>query len=258
MKAVIFAGPSLPPAVRPADPALEWRPPVKQGEVYEAALGRPAIIGIIDGYFEVTPTVWHKEILWAMAQGIHVYGSASIGALRAAELHTFGMVGIGRIFEAYRDGILTDDDEVAVLHGPEELGYPAVTEAMINIRATLDAAVTARVLDAALAARFAEMGKSLYYKERSWVALLRLAEAHGLPSVPVAEFAAWLQGGQVDQKRADALTMIGAIRSQLAAGVVPLEVAYRFNDTGYHRAAARRSAGAPDSRAHRSSSSQQP
>ena len=107
----------------------------KQGDVYEAALGRPAIIGIIDGYFEVTPTVWHKEILWAMAQGIHVYGSASIGALRAAELHTFGMVGIGRIFEAYRDGILTDDDEVAVLHGPEELGYPVVTEAMVNILA---------------------------------------------------------------------------------------------------------------------------
>ena len=41
MKAVIFAGPSLPPAFRPVDPALEWRPPVKQGEVYEAALARP-------------------------------------------------------------------------------------------------------------------------------------------------------------------------------------------------------------------------
>jgi len=68
MKAVIFAGPSLPPAFRPNDPALEWRPPVKQGEVYEAALDGPAIIGIIDGYFEVTPTVWHKEILWAMTQ----------------------------------------------------------------------------------------------------------------------------------------------------------------------------------------------
>jgi len=72
MNAVIFAGPSLPPAFRPDDPALEWRPPVKQGEVYEAALARPAIIGIIDGYFEVTPTVWHKEILWAMAQAIHM------------------------------------------------------------------------------------------------------------------------------------------------------------------------------------------
>ena len=124
MNAVIFAGPSLPPAVRPEDPALEWRPPVKQGEVYEAALARPAIIGIIDGYFEVTPTVWHKEILWAMAQGIHVYGGASIGALRAAELHPFGMVGIGRIFEAYCDGTLTDDDEVAGTARPRRTRLP--------------------------------------------------------------------------------------------------------------------------------------
>ena len=59
-RAVIFAGPSLPPALRPADPALEWRPPVRQGEFYAAAVSRPAIIGIADGYFEVTPTVWHK------------------------------------------------------------------------------------------------------------------------------------------------------------------------------------------------------
>src|SRR5690349_19772488 len=98
MNAIIFAGPSLPPKLRPAaDRSLEWRPPVRQGDLYRAALARPGIIGIIDGYFEVVPTVWHKEILWAMAEGIHVYGAASLGALRAAELDTFGMKGIGGV-----------------------------------------------------------------------------------------------------------------------------------------------------------------
>ncbi len=235
-RAVVFAGPSLPPALRPADPAFEWRPPVKQGELYQAALTRPAIIGVVDGYFEATPTVWHKEILWAMAQGVHVYGSASIGALRAAELHPFGMTGVGRIYEAYRDGVLEDDDEVAVLHGPEELGYPALTEAMVDIRATLDRAVSEGILDGRLAARLAEIGKGLFYKERSWRAMLRLAAAGALP---IAGFAAWLPGGRVEQKRADALEMIAAIRAHLAAGVAPLTVSYRFHDTGYHRAAAR-------------------
>jgi hypothetical protein len=235
MNAVIFAGPSLPPAFRPDDLALEWRPPVKQGEVYEAALARPAIIGIIDGYFEVTPTVWHKEILWAMAQGIHVYGSASIGALRAAELRHFGMVGIGRIFAAYRDGILTDDDEVAVLHGPEEVGYPAITEAMVNIRATLDYAVAEGILSLSLAARLSEIGKMLFYKHRGWDAILRRAAGIGLP---LDDFAAWLRGGRFDQKRTDALDMTATILARLAAGVAPLTVSYRFHDTGYHRAAA--------------------
>jgi len=238
-RAVIFAGPSLPPALRPNDPALEWRPPVKQGEVYEAALGHPAIIGIIDGYFEVTPTVWHKEILWSMAQGIHVYGSASIGALRAAELHPFGMIGVGRIFAAYRDGTLTDDDEVAVLHGPEELGYPAVTEAMVNIRATLEEAVAQGVLDRHMVARLIEIGKTLFYKERSWDAVLRLAPGNGLPPELLDNLAAGLQCGQVDQKRTDALEMIAAIKAHLEAGATPLTLSYQFHDTGYHKAAAR-------------------
>jgi hypothetical protein len=238
VKAVIFAGPSLPPAYRPSDRSLEWRPPIKQGEVYETALSRPAIIGIIDGYFEVTPTVWHKEILWAMAQGIHIYGSASIGALRAAELHSFGMVGIGRIFEAYRDGILIDDDEVAVLHGPEELGYPAVTEAMVNIRATLDSAVKAGVLDAAIAARLAQIGKSLFYKERCWNVIFQRVASLGPP--PLDCFAAWLRSGEVDQKRTDAAEMVAAIQAHLAAGVAPIAISYRFHDTGYHKAATRR------------------
>ncbi len=238
-RAVIFAGPSLPASLRPSDPAFDWRQPIKQGEVYEAALGRPAIIGIIDGYFEVTPTVWHKEILWAMSQGIHVYGSASIGALRAAELHPFGMIGVGRIFAAYRDGILTDDDEVAVLHGPEELGYPAVTEAMVNIRATLDKAVAEGVLDQALCIRFAGIGKTLFYKERRWEAVLHLAAEYGLPPELLDNLAAWLQCGQVDLKRTDALEMIAVIQAHLEAGAVPLTVSYRFHDTGYHKAAAR-------------------
>ena len=235
--AVIFAGPSLPPAFRPADPAVEWRPPVRQGELYQVALGRPMIIGVIDGYFEVTPTIWHKEILWAMAQGIHVYGSASIGALRAAELHFFGMKGIGRIFEAYRHGILSDDDEVAVLHGPEELDYPAVTEAMVNIRATLDKAVAEGVLDRWLVARLTEIGKILFYKERNWDAILGLATGRGLPPTPLDQLAVWLQSGRVDQKRIDALEMIAVIREHLAAGVSPLRVSYRFQETGYHKAA---------------------
>jgi hypothetical protein len=238
-RAIVFAGPSLPPVLRPADPALEWRPPVKQGEVYQAALARPAIIGIIDGYFEATPTVWHKEILWAMAQGIHVYGSASIGALRAAELHTFGMVGVGRIFEAYRDGVLEDDDEVAVLHGPAELGYPALTEAMVNIRATLDAAVAEGVVDCALAARLAETGKALFYKERSWPEILRLAEGCGMPPGQAAGLARWLRGSRIDQKRLDSLDMTAAVGAHLSAGIVPLSISYRFHATGYHTAARR-------------------
>src|SRR5262245_59077732 len=116
MIGVVFSGPSLPRPQAAAHPGLEWRPPVRQGDVYRAARSKPALIGVIDGYFETVATVWHKDILWAMTQGIHVYGAASIGALRAAELADFGMKGVGSIFHQYHTGALADDDEVALLH----------------------------------------------------------------------------------------------------------------------------------------------
>ena len=89
MNVVVFTGPTLPE--RDARQYLEadYRPPAAIGDVYKAALSRPFAIGIIDGYYETTPSIWHKEVLWALKQGIHVYGAASMGALRAAELAAF-------------------------------------------------------------------------------------------------------------------------------------------------------------------------
>jgi hypothetical protein len=240
MSAVIFAGPSLPPQLRPTDPSLRWLPPAGQGDLYRAALTRPAAIGLVDGYFEVVPTVWHKEILWAMAQGIHVFGSASIGALRAAELAPFEMKGIGRVYEDFRDGILEDDDEVAVLHGPEALGYPAVTEAMVNIRATLDAALAEAVITPPLAAILTGIGKTLFYKERRYEAILAAASAAGQPAKILDDFARWLPRGRVDRKRRDAAAMVAAIRALLAAAPPPLAVSYDLADTAAWREARQR------------------
>ena len=237
--AIIFAGPSLPPRRRPEDARLDWRPPARQGDLYRAAREGPTIIGVIDGYFEIVPAIWHKEILWAMQAGIHVYGAASIGALRAAELDAFGMRGVGRVYEDFRDGVLEDDDEVAVLHGPEELDYPPVSEAMVNLRATFEAAVRAGILDAALASRLTDIGKALFYKERSYEAVLRAAIASGVPADSLSRLTVWLKRGGVDRKREDAEAMLAAIRAHLDAGVAPLAVAWHMAETPAWRIAVR-------------------
>jgi hypothetical protein len=144
--AYLFVGPTLPRAEIGALCDFVCLPPAAQGDVLHLAKARPRAIGIIDGYFDGVPAVWHKEILWAIREGIHVFGASSMGALRAAELAPFGMRGVGRIFEAYRAGVLgasgdeafEDDDEVCVVHGPPESGYVAASEALVNIRRTLD------------------------------------------------------------------------------------------------------------------------
>src|SRR6266568_6283294 len=166
--------------------------------------------GIVDGFFCGAPSVWHKEILWALSQGIHVFGSGSMGALRAAELHGFGMQGIGRIFEAFRDGVLEDDDEVAVVHGPAEIGFVAASEPMVNIRATLARAEADGFLSTASRRALEVFAKSLFFPHRTWHAIL--GGAHGLAEAELARLRSWLPHGRVDQKREDALAMLAAMQ----------------------------------------------
>jgi len=239
VRGVIFAGPSLPRAEIEAVQGLSWRPPVCHGDLYREALSRPALIGVVDGYFEAIPTVWHKEILWAMTQGIHVYGSSSIGALRAAELADFGMKGYGRIYEAYRDGTLQDDDEVAVQHGPEEVGFVTVTEAMVNVRATLERAENIGIIKPPIMAALSDIAKLLFYKDRTYDAIIHRAREEGLPQEALKAVEAWLPIGRVNQKKLDAQTMLSAISRHLAIGLPKLQVAYRFAHTSAWEAVCR-------------------
>lgn len=231
MTAYVFAGPSLPHADIRALCDVVCLPPAAQGDVYRAAQNRPRAIGIIDGYFEGMPSPWHKEILWAMSEGIHVFGSASMGALRAAELCDFGMRGVGRIFEAYRDEALLDDDEVAVLHGPAETGYIALSEAMVNIRATLEAAEEHEVIGASTRATLAQLAKGLFYQERSWKMLLDRAAARDIAERERTALQDWLPDNRVDLKGEDARAMLAAMQTSLAENPGPKTVDYVFEWT---------------------------
>ena len=151
--------------------------------------------------------------------------------------------GLGDIYEAYRDGVLEDDDEVAVLHVPEELGYPPLTEAMVNIRATLEEAGRRGILPPDLAQRLTAIGKALFYKERTYEAILRAAAESGMPAPRLGDFSAWLPQGRVDQKRLDAEAMLEAIRGHLAADAPALQVGYELAETVAWQAARRHAAG---------------
>lgn len=135
MKTCLFAGPTLWRV--PMPPGVVRYGPVAMGGVFRAVEAGYSRICIVDGYFGNIPSVWHKEILYALAEGVEVIGAASMGALRAAELWPFGMVGFGRVFRLFRSGRWTDDDEVAVIHAEEELSFCPVSDAMANIRFTL-------------------------------------------------------------------------------------------------------------------------
>ena len=121
---IVFLGPTLSQSEAKQILMADYRGPAARGDIYRASAERPTAIVLIDGFFENVGSVFHKEILWALSKGIYVYGASSMGALRAAELNCFGMIGIGAIYEQSRDSGLERDDAVAVLQGPPELGYP--------------------------------------------------------------------------------------------------------------------------------------
>ncbi len=231
MTVYVFTGPTLSPDEAGEILEAVYLPPVSQGDVYRVALKQPRAIGIIDGYFERVPAVWHKEILWAMARGIHVFGSASMGALRAAELETFGMEGVGVIYEAYRGGLLEDDDEVAVSHGPATIAYRGGSEAMVNIRATLERAESQGVISPRTQAILLRLTKDLFYPDRSYARMLELARASDAPPLELRALQDWLPAGQVNQKRDDALAMLRVMRERLSQGLPPKRVSYVMENT---------------------------
>lgn len=243
MSVYIFTGPTLSADQAGAELEAIYLPPASEGDVYRVACRQPQVIGIIDGYFECVPAVWHKEILWAMAHGIHVYGSASVGALRAAELAAFGMEGVGRIFQSYADGTIEDDDEVAVAHGPAEQSYRPISVAMVNIRATLYAAESAGVIQQFTRISLERIVKDMFYHERSYPAMIERGAKKGLCQPELDALRSWLPTCQVDQKREDALAMLRLIRGRLEAGLEQKRVSYSFEYTANWEIASRRAGG---------------
>ncbi len=231
MNILVFSGPSLPLSEARQEIDAVFLPPVSEGDIYRATFERPDAIGIIDGYFENVPAVWHKEILYALQQGIHVFGSASMGALRAAELEPFGMEGVGAVFEAYRDGRLEDDDEVAVIHGPAEFGYLPLSEAMVNIRRTLSDAFDAGVISQASHEALETIAKNLPYRERAYATILKHGRAEGIIAEELDRFEFWLPAGRFDQKSADARLMLQVMRARFRHDCEPKTVHFHFEHT---------------------------
>jgi hypothetical protein len=160
----------------------------------------------------------HKELLYVLAQGVPLYGSSSMGALRAAELAAFGMSGRGDVFARYASGELVDDDEVALAYHQEDGRYRAMSEPMVNIRATVEGAVAAGVISMEIGATALATAKGLEYPQRHQAAVLQRMRADHVDEPAVAALARFWQDHAVDVKADDARALRGgAVASRARA-----------------------------------------
>lgn len=211
---ILFAGPSLYGC--PADrPGIVTRPPAAHGDLQAAVLEGATAIGLVDGLYETIAAVWHKEILFALSQGVVVLGAASLGALRAAECAQFGMVPVGEIAARYLagsreagspgDGALHDDAAVAQLHAPAELRFQPVTEALVDCEPGIASLVAAGLVGADAAARLLACAEGLFFKDRTWPAMFRGA---GLSGPEATAALRHLKDRRTSLKRRDALLLV--------------------------------------------------
>lgn len=176
IKIIVYTGLSL-----PFDEAKEildssddveviYKKPIQRGDLGSAVKENPDIIAIIDGVFHQNSAVGHKEILGVMNKGIKVYGASSMGALRASELDTLGMIGVGYVYGQYATGKVDSDDDVAVMLDGDTL--EALSEPLINMDYVFSNAVSENIIDESEKDELIKIAKDTYYPQRNYAQTL--------------------------------------------------------------------------------------
>jgi hypothetical protein len=231
-RVIVTAGPTLPAAmVRAILPYATVSGPVAADEVLHWGLSRGDVLVIIDGLFLQSRAVRHKELLALLDRGVIVVGAASMGALRAAELADFGMVGVGQVFRAFRSGRIVGDDEVALLHSDAENDYRPLGWALVDLRSAVSDAHGSGVLSGPDGHAIIAAAAALPFTLRTTFAILGGARARGGTAEGLAAFRDYIRARDGFQKRADALRAL-RVAARLAtcttaAGPVSGSLRYR-------------------------------
>jgi hypothetical protein len=210
MSCIIFLGPSL--AWKEAASILEaeYRPPAGRGDIAAAADQGFKFIGLIDGVFYQRAAVAPREIIYAMEGGATVVGGSSMGALRAAELDSCGMIGVGKIYEWYKQGTITSDDEVALAFHPET--YQPLSEPLVNVRATLGLLYEEKLISGDEIKLLLEAAKKTAFQLRNHMRIVQESILLGLERKRASTILGLMESRRVDQKRIDALAVLGRLK----------------------------------------------
>ena len=176
VKVIIYAGLSIPfdeaKEILDSSDDIEviYKRPIQRGDLSQALKENPNIIGIIDRVFHQNSAVGHKEILNVMKKGIKVFGASSMGALRASELDTLGMTGIGYVYNQYASGEVDSDDDVAVMLDGDTL--EALSEPLINMKYVFTNAASENIITSDEKDELLSIAKETFYPKRNYAETL--------------------------------------------------------------------------------------
>lgn len=222
-KPIIFIGPSLSHDKARKIFQADYRAPAKKGDLLMLSASTFSnsgkepnainFVGLVDGLFlqDYPPTPIEVYQLLSN-KNFHVVGGASIGALRAMELEKFGMVGIGKIFELFRNGTTDADDEVAVTFH-QGAGECIQSEAMVDIRFNLFVACRKKIITERVKRIIARTAKSTYFPHRNYTDIVEQARSR-FPeySKQLDSFSLYINENRLSLKEHDAIKVVEYIK----------------------------------------------
>lgn len=215
MKIIVYAGLSIPfdeaKEILDSTDSIEvvYKRPIQRGDLSQALKEHPDIIAIIDGVFHQNSAVGHKEILNVINEGIKVYGASSMGALRASELDTLGMTGVGYVYSQYTTGEVDSDDDVAVMLDSETL--EALSVPLINMKYVFTNAVSEGIITSDEKDELLDITKKTYYPQRNYA---RTISESDLDNERKSELIDFIRTSP-DIKKEDAKELLETIKAEI-------------------------------------------
>lgn len=164
-KTIIYAGPSMDSSNIALDQRFEIKPPIKRGDFKSLADQKSSgCIVILDGVYGSKLAITPTECREMIEAGWTLLGGASMGALRASELWSVGMIGLGDIYNLFRMGQLRSDADVAVSYNKnltEEL-----TLSIVHVRYILGQLHYKNVIDKITARQLLLKARKIAWFER--------------------------------------------------------------------------------------------
>jgi hypothetical protein len=153
--------------VRRKLPNARIEPPIVRGDLDRLCAEGARDFLVIDGAFAQQLAIAPSEIVAALRDGARVRGTASLGAIRAAECWPAGMEGLGAVHRLYRWRVISSDDEVAVAVDPER-AFAAISVALIDVRYAVLAALSRGLLRRTDAGALLTAARRAHFSERRW------------------------------------------------------------------------------------------
>ena len=169
MKTIIFAGPSISHDQLAELTCADFAPPIRRGDI-DRFLDYDVFV-ILDGEFGQNLSVSPKEILSALRAGKTVIGASSMGALRASELDSCGMIGVGWVYEHFASALIRRDDDVALAYSPVDLS--PITIPVIDIEYWTSLLIEKKVIPVREKKIICLTARRIFYADRTERALMR-------------------------------------------------------------------------------------